>query len=118
MHSLVAAVLFGVAGFYALGSYAELDPPDGKWREACESVAGERRAVVCPDDPWQAVFSKRSHPYWFEYVGVGLMKCLTPKQGTTIVVCDGERMTPLSVSKGEVAFEICAPDSVGRAWLG
>jgi len=118
MHSLVPAVLFGVSGFYTFGPYAEPDPPDGKWRQASKSGAGERRAVVCPDDPWQAIFSKRGHPYWFHGVGVNVMERLTSKQGTTVVVGDGERMAAPAVSKAEVALEICAPDIVGHAWLG
>ena len=55
---LKASVLLGVSGLDPLRHYPQLDPPCGQRREASQSDAGERRAVVGPDDPGKTVLPK------------------------------------------------------------
>ena len=52
---LKASVLLRVSRLDPLRHYPQLDPPCGQRREATQSDAGERRAVVGPDDPGKAV---------------------------------------------------------------
>ena len=59
MHSLMAAVLLGLASRDALGGNAELDPPYAEPAEAARAEGGERRTVVGADRARQAVFAKQ-----------------------------------------------------------
>ena len=58
MHSLVCAVLFGVAGHDALDLDAQPNPPQRQRRKSCQAGRSERTAVVRQDRPRQSVLAE------------------------------------------------------------
>jgi len=114
VHTLVAAVLLGLAGLDELGEDAEADPPDREPGEAAERVGGEGGAVVGADTLGQAVLAEEAlEDGSGAFDGWGGEPVATEEEATEAIL-DGQRIAVEAVARAELALEVGAPDGVGR----
>src|SRR6476620_3807779 len=113
MHPLMLAVLLRFAELNALGTNAELDPPDRELGESADRLrAGKRHSVIASNYKRKPEFPKvpcKCYLYWHRSSRV---QCRRPDEITARDILQGERITIASAQETELALEVSAPDIV------
>jgi len=103
----------------ALDRDAEPEPPDGELGQVEEGVgAGEGNAVVGADGLRQAALGEELLEGGDGKVLAGRFEGFAEQQEARGVVSDGQRVAIPSVAELELAFEVGAPELVGRGARG
>ncbi len=114
MHAFMPAILLGLARLDELGQNAQAHPPGGELPEARQGVSGERHAIIGADARGEPELAEQPGEDRFRVVDGGGGQGLTAEQIATEAVGDGQRIAIPGVTRLKVAFEVCAPDVIGR----
>lgn len=119
MHTLVAAVLLGVAWFDALYPDTEAQPPNRKPGQAEKGIGrSEGDTVIGTDGLWNPELFENTLKDGESELGTGRCESFAGEQVTGAVIGNGERIAVLPVTEQELAFVVSAPQAVGLVCSG
>ena len=115
MHALMAAVLLRMPGLDALDGDAEAEPPDREPGEVEQGIGtGEGNTVIRADGDRQTALGEQPLEGGKRRLLAGGFQRLAQEQEARGVVGDGQRIAISPIAKIELAFEIGAPEIIGR----
>src|SRR3569833_2344212 len=113
VHSLVRAVLLGLAGLDAFVLDAELQPFDRELSEPGQAARRKRRSVVAADDARHAVLAEEPLEDGPDRTALRALERFAAQHISAAEIRRRQRIAELTVAESKLPFEVGGPDVIG-----